>query len=970
MDTIDFFRTVLGNEGSYCVVGIKEGVTKQRFFNSLESVVDAAAKFDADGCDTYFTPSSFTGKNRKAENVQQIKSFFLDLDCGEDKPYSTQHDALTAFREFRRTNKLPNPAIIVNSGRGVHVYWVLDKPYSREEWLPVAEKLKAACTQSKFATDAPVTADAARLLRVPNTRNFKDNPPLPVRVLRATADTVALQDFANALPDYMMPVVARREYSEQDKADMQTLLGNYTKKFSKMVVQIAEGRGCKQIKRALDTPNDIGYPEWFHVLSIVKFCEEGAAAAHLVSQGYDGYSEEETTKVLESISWPHYCSSFETDYPAGCEGCPHRGKIKSPIRLCMEVREATTNVVEVQNPNVIEHERHEDAEYEADREAPTGEESNYDEEALLPRLKYTIPPYPHPYFRGADGGVFLRTKNKEGEPIELPILGTDLYAIKRLRDPNPNIGPCTMFRHHTIREGVREFVIQNTQLTSKEPFRVAFGLQGISLLNPTPLMHYVDAWVHHLQKTQDEINVRTQFGWTENCESFIVGDREIFAHKIVANPPGNRTAQFFKYFRKKGSLEEWKKVPKFFDRPNFEPHQYMFGLSFGSPLMEFVPNIAGTIFHLRSADSGFGKSTGMYGGASVWGDAQKVVQKGKDTGNAIWNRAEIYKNIVLYVDEISNHEPKALSDFAYAITDGEQRNRLSSRGQNEERMRGDLWSLSAGSTANNSILERMTKHRTMPKGEAQRVIDEEAPHIPPSEKATKEGTYLNLLLEENYGHAGDIYIQYVLQNIDTVRELVGRVVETINKRAGLTPQNRFWAAQAGTTIAGCMIAKNIGLIDWDVDNLLNWIVGRLRINKDRMSDMNVNVQDAINQYYQDNIRGILRIKSTDDARTDLGTEHFISPDATPMYRWVARHEYDTNKLYIVPKPFREWCVNNNFDYGNLKEKMNTELNCVGLKIRLGRGTKINLPPQHVLCLSWVDEADTEAEQRGEGEKEE
>ena len=110
-------------------------------------------------------------------------------------------------------------------------------------------------------------------------------------------------------------------------------------------------------------------------------------------------------------------------------------------------------------------------------------------------------------------------------------------------------------------------------------------------------------------------------GGLEDGESFAVGDKEIFADKTIPNPPGARTAQYFPFFKSKGTLEGWKRVTKFYNRPAFEEHQYMFGLSFGSPLMEFVPNIAGSIFHLTSADSGYGKTTGMFAGASVWGES-------------------------------------------------------------------------------------------------------------------------------------------------------------------------------------------------------------------------------------------------------------------------------------------------------------------------------------------------------------
>jgi len=175
MDTKQFLGAVLGGEGYYCVAGKKnEGSMKQQFHNSLDAVTEAANNFDGQGHDVYFALSSFADKNRKSDNARDLKSLFLDIDCGTDKPYQTQSDALKALRTFRKAYTLPKP-FIVNSGRGLHVYWTLDRSYSREEWKPVASQLKATCLQDGLDIDPVVTDDAARLLRIPNTRNFKAN---------------------------------------------------------------------------------------------------------------------------------------------------------------------------------------------------------------------------------------------------------------------------------------------------------------------------------------------------------------------------------------------------------------------------------------------------------------------------------------------------------------------------------------------------------------------------------------------------------------------------------------------------------------------------------------------------------------------------------------------------------------------------------------------------------------------------
>ncbi|MBV5345194.1 MAG: DUF927 domain-containing protein, partial [Rhodoferax sp.] len=88
---------------------------------------------------------------------------------------------------------------------------------------------------------------------------------------------------------------------------------------------------------------------------------------------------------------------------------------------------------------------------------------------------------------------------------------------------------------------------------------------------------------------------------------------------------------------------------EFYNQPNMELHQFMFGLSLGSVLMEFQP-INAAAFHAWSKGSGLGKTTAMYAGASIWGDPDLLVMQERDTFNSKMNRAEVYKNIVCYMD--------------------------------------------------------------------------------------------------------------------------------------------------------------------------------------------------------------------------------------------------------------------------------------------------------------------------------
>ena len=140
MKTIDFLRSVLGDGGYYCVFAANAETNKrvQKFYDSIDAVADAAESFDEDGFDVYFGLGTLIEEgSRKKDNVSHLQSFFLDLDCGPSKEYPSQVEAIQDLRKFCSTLNLPTP-LMVNSGRGVHVYWTLSKPVELAEWLAVA----------------------------------------------------------------------------------------------------------------------------------------------------------------------------------------------------------------------------------------------------------------------------------------------------------------------------------------------------------------------------------------------------------------------------------------------------------------------------------------------------------------------------------------------------------------------------------------------------------------------------------------------------------------------------------------------------------------------------------------------------------------------------------------------------------------------------------------------------------------
>lgn len=173
---IDFFRAIwgpiLGTELWGELRVIKDGNVSQLWAPSVEAAQDGAVQYDNRGYDVYFgvqprtVPEGTASATRPAGDV-----LWADLD---GKGYLNGKTG--AFQALAGVS--PRPQIVVDSGHGYHGYWLLDDLYPYKQ-------LRAAMKGIEFATGADNCSDAARILRVPGTHNYKDvGVPLPVRLVK------------------------------------------------------------------------------------------------------------------------------------------------------------------------------------------------------------------------------------------------------------------------------------------------------------------------------------------------------------------------------------------------------------------------------------------------------------------------------------------------------------------------------------------------------------------------------------------------------------------------------------------------------------------------------------------------------------------------------------------------------------------------------------------------------------------
>jgi hypothetical protein len=936
MKAMDFIDSVVPRGGTYCIVGIKDKKVNQKFAATIEEAKSLVAQSVKNGFNTYFALASFKdGSARTKDNAQELKSFYLDIDCGDAEKfdnkvgYLTKADAYVAVEKFIDDTGLPQP-IMIDSGGGWHIYWVLDTALTKDAWEPLATQFKQLCIAKDLYIDPAVPADAARVLRVPNTPNTKRNAVVKFYDVNNIATPISLTQFETPLREAcnaagVNPMAAflnapRRELDEATKA----LLGNKAARFSLLANKSIKGDGCAQIKECIINASALEEPRWRAALSIANVCEDRDTAIHKISMKHPDYNAEDTERKASETKGPYTCKTFEMNWSASCEGCQHKGKITSPIQLGSITVFAKSNEVEIPVPL---------PESPFNAPAPT----------VAAPTKLVFPKLPFPYERGINGGIYRQNKDDAGNSVVDLVYEHDLFVMRRIRDEND--GEVVLFNLLLPMDGVQEFIIPLKNIGSADKLRDALGHHGVTAgkKKMESIMAYILAANSELQHRMKREQSRAQFGWHENDKVFVCGKREIAGNTIRPSPPSTQTINLANHLEVKGSFDEWKTVMKVLSREGWEKHQLGALAAFGAPLMKFTGE-RGLTLNLVAEVSGTGKTLVQHFINSVYGNTEYLMLRKADTIAARTHRFGIMNNLPICMDEMTNVTPDETSDMIYSFSEGRGKNRLES-GANKERVNQTWWASINIMSSNASMSDKLTSRKANADPELMRIFEMEI--FKPEELDPDYAQGLKVILEHNHGYAGELYLKALTNDIDGVKALLKKVKTKVNKLLGSKSKERFWVCGFSAMLTGGYIAKSLGIIDWDIDVLFTKLIQLALDKRTEVDSEAINYSSILGEFLSENKGGILQINGKVDARTNLPN----APIFNPNFKITGRFEPDTGMLYIVRSVFKEYCVRRQIPFNAAVTKIQGGIKHHGLeKIRIMRGTGVNAPPVNVLIF--------------------
>lgn len=940
--------------GLYCIAELSSARKQHIFVERLEEIKPHVQRWNTKNYDIYFALATFDERvldkatqRRTAINAQRIKSIFIDIDGYETKAEAGA--ALYAFLEQTGLDTLGLPHVL-SSGGGLHCYWPLTTPVTITAWRPVAENFKRLCKQEGMSIDMSVTADAARVLRVPGTWNHKRVYPEPrqVKLLRQGTGPVALNDFSAAVRGCLteafssvstglMPAEAAlldgappTKVGQQRAAMLEAMLGNRTQRFQTIWLKTRQGEGCAQLAHYEKHASEDGMePLWRGVLSWAHFCVDADEQTRKLTALHP-YSIERMNTKLAEIRGPYSCAKIDDINPGVCRQCPHWGKITNPLALGKEVltenRERT--IIVPANTFIV-----------ADEPGEHSDDGLNDEDGtpdILQTRRVTIPPPPRGFSYGKFGGVYVDLKEKDASGTtvvtKVEVLAHDLFVVDMLRTEDGEHKVHLLAIKPTGTDSNKELthisiIMPSKAVVSKEDLLKCLASHNIyASLGASMdqyLFSYVRSCVNEASMLRKAVEVPVQFGWQKD-RSFVYNNR-VFKPDgsfVVVPMPGLENLN--RVTNAKGTLDNWRKPWQLLIAREMDTMLAMCLDSFGSTLMHFS-NHEGFVWHIGSTASGTGKSLTLSLKAGVWGHPIRYRTSKGTSPVAMQQRAGLLNSLPLLSDEITT---KARNDvewapaFIFDFAEGQGKERMEASA-NKERINNSTWASTCTLTSNVHMVDLLTgsrKHSSH--GEMMRMLE----WSPETElRFSEEERVVLQALRSNYGLPGEAWVRWTVSNYEKTASVWNSVHAKLRAELSFSDEERLWHAACTNIIAAAILLgeKYANILDVPVARIvaaLHKIVARAR----RAYKASVrSAEDILNAYIRENHGRFVVVRRDVDGelKTELGLD--LASKTSTRTVVMGRVEHDTRnaqyvEFFVEENMLKQHCAAMSFGYSDLK----------------------------------------------------
>ncbi len=924
MDTVEFLGRVLPDEGYLVATVINPDRRAQKSYETVEALANAVIRIDIAGGNVYYALSSFVeAGNRKQANVHKTKSLFIDIDCGEDKPFADQREGAKALKAFLKASGMPAP-MVVNSGRGLHVYWPMTEALSPMDWQPLADGLKECAKHHEFEIDPSVTADSARVLRPVGTHNpkngvevalIKDCPDYDPATLRSVLSSYikrmpAPRGFAKAAPSSLTAALSSGQEYEPARAD-------------KVLA------GCGQVRWAATNQHEVDEPFWYALMGVAAFCDDAEAVAVAWSDQHPDFDYSKTVLKIEQwkrqATGPTTCKKFKDLRNSGCSKCPFSGKITSPAQIGRQLAEA---------------------------EGPA--------EDVLDTVAHEVP-LPKGFKRTKAGGIAQTI-----DDTDIEVVPFDMYPISYGRDEALGY---EVVRYHWKRphKGWQELKFRQAYLADgNREFPTAIADQGIVLPHKGLTERFqlmLRSYMDELRRLRTTTNLYTTLGWKEDNTVFVLGERQVrkdeqgqvVIEDVVLSSAVQRVSNGM--YGTKGDHEKWLKITKLMDVAGLNAHIFAMGVSMSAPLYQFT-GLKGGVLSLYGP-TGSGKSLAQLAMQSVWGNPIELHYQSKYTQNALFMRLSFYSNLPMTIDETTMMPDKEVGDFIYGVTQGRDKSRLNARVEERDPR---TWAAPVTLSTNRPMGGKLLAATFETDAQMARMLELSLDSSDLFTKSTDVGRKFYNTITRNYGHVGVWVLEWLvgIGEVAATKVIADHMVAFEKKyKVRFSGEERYWEVMIVLADLMNKIAVENGWVDYDYTKATEFALVQAGMVRRSISAAKLDEFDLLSEYLNEMRSATVAVTHVDNNPNAIYDETRLPRGEVrvrfDLYRKSAAAKNDRGILLLDKTHFRKWMASRGGDWKKFTDTLEAEsidATPSSKKAMLGRNLpELRLPQTYVVGIN-------------------
>lgn len=838
--------------------------------------------------------NGFRGSER---DILCITTLYADIDVkSEAHAQISLPSSVDEAINFLHSLKV-KPSIIVNSGNGIHGYWLLDKPFiieTEEDRKHMSSIFKGFgkyvnSEAKKYGWKIDSVYDLARILRVPGTINHKLGTG-------AKCEVIENHDGRHSIADFMQFIHSHEGAST---------IGNIAQGVEKVL------RKCEFIKYCKDNAENLPEPLWHAMITNLAPLKDSKSAIHEFSRSYPKYSFDETErKVQRAIqeNKPHTCEYIRENLNFGCgKNCP----VKAPIVYGLPSFEERISEI-ISSDKISADEILSKENLKLCAWAKVNLPSEY--ARLKSKLKGKV------NLRDFEKAVRFESKKKDDSDSQGNLTPLDLKGMSL----NGTVVPLGW--KVSMKQGIQK-VVRGTNsdellvvcicpiVITKRLENFDDGTEKIelsffrdsqwkkivaprsSVFNRTSIIKYADSGLPVSSKNAADIvaylsdyenanlNVIplvksiSRVGWLDSSSFFPY----IKNKDIIFESEHKEAMRIAESMTPKGDFETWLKSAKLLRDNLFG--RFLLASSFASPMLEILKHRVFFV-HIWN-DSKSGKTAAIKMAISVWGDPTRLMGSFNATNVGLERMACILKHIPFAIDELQvlNSRKLSVENIIYSLANGFGRLRGSKDGTIQETL----------SWRNNVITsgeQPMTKENSND-GAMTRVLELYGKPCDNAEYAHQ----FHLISENNYGFAGRMFIEYLINDVIKNKNQADRQFEKMCKDI----------KQKCTENDDYSHLDNIAIVCLgDYYSSLSVFGEKENVAWSEAVDMGVKISENSKE---------LQLSSTIERAWDFvvswvaSNKNRFSPDSTPCYGKI-----EANAVYIIPSVLRQALEENGFNY--------------------------------------------------------